>query len=69
MAHRRSLDVGCHDANTAELRGNLCKRRDSRAVDAIVVRHEDPHDMRSANGRPSSTARETRGRLERRSES
>jgi hypothetical protein len=69
MAHRRPLDVGRHDANTAKFRGHLCKRRDSRAVDAIVVRHEDPHDMRSANGRPSSTARATRGRLEPRSES
>src|SRR5262245_36391146 len=43
VSHRGLLDVGRDYANGAELRRHLGQHRDSRTVNAVVVRNEDPH--------------------------
>ena len=45
VAHRRLLDVRRHYPDRAKLGGDLGQRRNTRAVDAIVVAHQDSHAL------------------------
>jgi hypothetical protein len=48
----RPFDVGRHDPHLAEIGSDFGQRGNPRAVDAVIVRDENPHTGSSANTRP-----------------